>query len=69
MCESGYLEEKGQCVKGCVSNHGLTLIDDACTACEDKNCVNCMDDPATCIQCNILSSLENGKCLGNAGIT
>ena len=64
QCKDGYKVHIGQCVKDCVSTHGLSLTNkNICLACSDKNCVDCSQNQTVCKKCNILTALaKDGKC-------
>ena len=64
VCQPGYKLNDGQCFKECNSNLGFTMAaNGTCLKCIDGNCVNCPNDPAICMKCNILYTLSNGTCL------
>lgn len=63
QCKEGYKILNGQCVKDCINNHGLSLnAEKICVACSDKNCVDCSEEKEVCLQCDILTTLQNGSC-------
>jgi len=62
-CESGYKIVNGQCYRICNPGQGNSLINGACQACSDPNCLDCSTNVGVCNRCNALYAVSNGACI------
>jgi hypothetical protein len=65
ICSNGFTLTNGNCYRTCSPGLGLSMVNGACQACNDTNCLNCSQNVNICTSCSLLYTLSGGSCVCN----